>query len=374
MPHINKDMISFFITTKCNLSCVYCYNSNERQKLKHSTLSLDFAKLGIDHYFTTSPSRHIRFYGPGEPTQELDLIRKIKEYAEERDNTHNVTSEIQTNGAFSRDCSEWLAKNINYIWISFDGPPDIQNYNRPFVSGADTSPVIENNVRIMFENRTLDDGVIGARITMSNNNIHRQIEMIDYFLSLGIRYLWTDAMFPSVEKRPFCESEDRKTQFDFDMETYAEEFIVAYNYAKEKDVFYGSFLMCNFDGSTNRFCRACIPSPHLTSDGYVSACDLAIFGENAYHMDPFIYGKHDDINNNIIFNDRKIAYLKCRKTENMPICAKCDVANHCAGYCLGEILNETGSIFGQKSHTCNAIKKLAHNIGFFDKEYDFYHP
>jgi MoaA/NifB/PqqE/SkfB family radical SAM enzyme len=27
MPHCNKQMISFFLTTRCNLRCVYCYNS-----------------------------------------------------------------------------------------------------------------------------------------------------------------------------------------------------------------------------------------------------------------------------------------------------------------------------------------------------------
>lgn len=27
MPHINKQMASFFLTTKCNLRCVYCYNA-----------------------------------------------------------------------------------------------------------------------------------------------------------------------------------------------------------------------------------------------------------------------------------------------------------------------------------------------------------
>lgn len=33
MPHCNKKMISFFLTTKCNLCCRYCYNAKETHYL-----------------------------------------------------------------------------------------------------------------------------------------------------------------------------------------------------------------------------------------------------------------------------------------------------------------------------------------------------
>ena len=45
MPHINKQMASFFLTTKCNLRCVYCYNSKERMSYKQQSLPLEIAKV-----------------------------------------------------------------------------------------------------------------------------------------------------------------------------------------------------------------------------------------------------------------------------------------------------------------------------------------
>jgi len=51
MPHVNKQMISFFLTSKCNLRCVYCYNSKERAQFEEKTLSFDIAKAGIDYFF-----------------------------------------------------------------------------------------------------------------------------------------------------------------------------------------------------------------------------------------------------------------------------------------------------------------------------------
>ena len=34
MSHCNKKMLSFFLTTKCNLCCRYCYNAKERNFLE----------------------------------------------------------------------------------------------------------------------------------------------------------------------------------------------------------------------------------------------------------------------------------------------------------------------------------------------------
>ena len=78
MPHFNKKMLSFFVTTKCNLCCRYCYNADERRSISEQTIDLNFAKTGIDWYFTHYPYRHIRFYGPGEPTQAFEEMKNMR--------------------------------------------------------------------------------------------------------------------------------------------------------------------------------------------------------------------------------------------------------------------------------------------------------
>lgn len=44
-------------------------------------------------------------------------------------------------------------------------------------------------------------------------------------------------------------------------------------------MFYGSILTCNFGDTVTTHCRACLLVPHLITDGYVSACDMALFGK-----------------------------------------------------------------------------------------------
>lgn len=372
MPHINKQMASFFLTTKCNLRCVYCYNREERMSYKEQSLSLDIAKEGIDYFFSTNSSRHIRFYGPGEPTEEFELMKEIVEYGQKKA-PGCLTTELQTNGCFNEKVRLWISNNINIVWVSFDGEPDIQNANRPCANGKPSSPIIEKNVIYLTENAT-NGFMIGARVTITNLNVCRQKQLIDYFSGLGIKYIWTDPLFPSVGKIPVCDDEEKRDSYDFDMDKYADNYIEAYYYAKSKNMFYGSFLICNFDGECKQHCRACTPVPHFTTDGYVSACDLVTLGKDAGHMDCFVYGKWDDKKHKFVFDQEKIKMLRLRNIDNMEHCRNCSVREHCGGYCLGEIQNETGTLFGQKPHTCKAIKKIAEKIGFSAELYPYLHP
>lgn len=376
MPHCDKQMISFFLTTKCNLCCVYCYNIKERAIQQEKTLPLSIAKAGIDYFFNNYSSRHIRFYGPGEPTQEFQLMCQITDYARAQSTDFTVKVEIQTNGVFSKEVRSWMLENINIMWMSFDGPPDIQNDNRPInkayvVKSEKSADIIEDNIKWLMANRGNRDLMVGARVTVSDKNNNRHIEMIDYFYDLGIRYVWTDPLFPSVGRKAVCV--DRKKDYNFDMDAYARNYIEAYKYATKKGLFYGSILTCNFDGETKTHCRTCTPVPHLTPDGYVSACDMVVFGEEAHHMDCFIYGKWNIEKKVFEFDGGKIKALRDRNIDNMPHCKNCEVKQHCGGYCLGEVVNETGSLIGQKKLTCKAIKTIYKSIGTCTT-YDYLHP
>lgn len=366
--HYKKEMISIFVTTKCNLNCDYCFTNKNQNEHKGQTISLEFVKKGIDDYFAQKYMRHVRFFGAGEPTVEFDLLKKIHEYALERGGDA-VTFEIQTNGAFSDLVANWLKNNINIIWISCDGTPEIQDMHRPFLNKDDkrkTSEVIEKNIRILH--RGDSKAFVGIRATITLENILKQKEMIDYFYELGIRDIWVDPIFPSVGKT-VLEGEN-----EFDTMMFAKEFLKASEYAYKKGVFYGSILTCNFNDLVNRHCRACLPVPHLTTDGFVSACDMALFGKDKNHMSPLIYGEWDEINKIINYKDDKIEYIRTRTTENMQHCEMCTAKEHCGGYCLGEVLNETGNLFGRKRGVCQAIRYLDDNLDLKMRKYKYTHP
>lgn len=383
MPHCNKKMISFFLTTKCNLCCRYCYNAKERNEINEQTLSLEIAKSGIDWYFAMNESRHIRFYGPGEPTQEFKRMREITQYAKSHDNRgKDVTVEIQTNGVFSKEVRKWILNNANIVWISFDGMRDIQNYNRPLnpkyyklFKGKKSAEILEDNVKWLMQNKSNNDLMVGARVTITDKNINKQKEMVDYFYELGIRYVWTNPLFYSVGKIPVCDDARKKNEYNFDMNSYTDNYLEAYYYAKSKYMFWGSFLTINFDGESPYHCRCCTPleAPHFTPDGYISACDMVVLGSEAYHMSPFIIGKWNSDTKLFEFDKDKIHVLNHRCSTEMKHCIDCQVKLHCGGCCLGETLNETGKLDGQNIIKCTAIRKLYNKLGSC-QPYDYLHP
>jgi len=275
---------------------------------------------------------------------------------------------------FNGEVRQWLLDNVNIIWFSFDGEPTIHDANRPCNDGSPSSPFLENNIKWLIENTENRQLIIGARVTVTNDTVKKQIQIVEYLSSLGIRYIWNDPLFPEVGEKPVCDDTDKLNSFEFDMDAYVDGYIKAFKYANERGVFYGSFLTCNFDGACDKHCRACTPTPHFTTDGYVSACDLVTFGENAHHMDCFVYGKWNETTQSFEFNEQKIQALKERRTINMTHCRSCDVKNQCGGYCLGEVMNESGSLLGQKPTTCKAIRRIAKEIGFPQNPYKYLHP
>ena len=383
MPHCNKKMLSFFLTTKCNLCCRYCYNAKERNTISEQTLPLEIARAGIDWYFENNDSRHIRFYGPGEPTQEFARMKAITEYAKSHPlGGERVSVEIQTNGVFTEEVRNWALDNFNIIWMSFDGMKDVQSYNRPLnplynkvFNYSSSADVLESNVRWLIENKGNRDLMVGARVTITETNIDRQLEMVDYFYDLGIRYVWTNPLFYSVGQVPVCSDEQKKASYRFDMDLYIDNYLEAREYAKSKGVFWGSFLTINFDGISSHHCRCCTPleAPHLTPDGYISACDMVVLGSNPHHMNPFVVGKWDATSETFKWYPEKIAALNERKSVNMNHCKNCNAKYHCGGYCLGEIVNETGVLYGQNHVKCQAVRKLFAALGECPP-YQYLHP
>lgn len=383
MPHCNKQMLSFFLTTKCNLCCSYCYNAKERNSIKEKTLSLEIAKAGIDWYFANNNSRHIRFYGPGEPTQEFDTLKKITEYAKSHPNRgEEVTVEIQTNGVFTEDIRDWALNNFNIIWMSFDGMKDVQAFNRPLnpkynimFNNYSSADVLENNIRWLNDNKNGRNLMVGARVTITDTNIHRQMEMVNYFYGLGIRYVWTNPLFYSVGKVPVYLDEQKKSSYHFDMDLYIDNYLKAYKYAKLKGVFWGSFLTINFDGESPYHCRCCTPlsAPHITPDGYISACDMVVLGAKPFHMSPFIVGKWDYKTRQFVLHVNKIKALNNRRSTIMEHCRNCVAKLHCGGYCLGETVNETGKLDGQNPIKCAAVQRLYKELGSCSP-YPYLHP
>jgi len=364
MPHENKRTISVLVTTLCNLACSYCVN-DIKAVANQETIDLDFVKTGIDDFFGKRTdlfgegNRNIRIYGVGESTTRIDLVKRIVKYA--REINPDVAVELQTNAHFSEENAKWVAENINEVWVSLDGPPEVQDRNRPTKTGERSSEVVIRNLKYL-----VDRTFVGVRATVRPEDSDKQIEFVEYFYSLGVRHVAIEPVFKNIKRKGGYE--DPISQED--LARYVGGYIPVHRRAQELGMEMSSLLTMNFDSPCNYACRSLLPMPQLTPDGYVSGCDLASHGNT--QLQDFIFGKFDG--KRIIYFQDKIDRIKQRHVANIDECASCEVKKNCGGGCAGLAYSATGDLMGTHEPFCDSIKKLARVLPRNQGELEHHHP
>ncbi|MEH0022334.1 MAG: radical SAM protein [Desulfobacter sp.] len=367
MGHYRKKLCTFILSNKCNLSCNYCWVKFEAPNYQKKVIDIDFAKKGLYDFYRETGSNYIGFFASGEPTLELEIMAEILDYA--RTLIGDVKVELQTNGCFNKNALTWIHDNVDILWISADGPPAVNDLNRKTVRGGGSGAIIERNIHGLFDlkNKNGSDLSVGIRSTIGNFNVFKQKELINYYYDLGITAIYVDQICA-----PVLEQQDDFLTGTVDSMIFAEKFYEAYCHARELGVFYGTLATMNFDEPVTIACRSLIPVPHLTPDGFVSACEMCY--EEGSPLDVFIYGKWDEDKKIITYDTEKIKTIKSRTIDNLEECQTCDFLTNCAGSCAGESLNETGSLYKRNERLCKIIKYLGAKIKRNNGVYPYLHP
>lgn len=145
------DNISLFLAQECNMRCVYCYGADGEYGLK-GMMSEETAFRAVDWLIANSGSAEtlrICFFG-GEPLLNFSLMKKVVKYARQQSGQHGktVAFSMTTNGSLLRNevISFIKSQDIDPV-ISFDGPPEYQNRQRPFKGGRGSYNKVLANVR-----------------------------------------------------------------------------------------------------------------------------------------------------------------------------------------------------------------------------------
>lgn len=358
MGHFRKNLISIFVNESCNMHCVYCpLHSRPMTKPGH-IIDLDFAKCGIDDFFSQTDSRGIRVFGNGEPTLTFQLVKDIVEYASTKAGDA-LYVEMQSNGVFTEQVALWLRNNIDMLWLSLDGLDDVQRNQRPTNSGKPSFATIDRNVKTLTQSGKIK---LGLRPTVTDNNVDRQKELVDYAQANGITaiyaYPWA-SFVKRVDGQP-------------DLIYFADQFLETREYASKLGIYYGTIFMVNFDEEVEINCRALLPAPHLTPDGFVSCCDMVNSGEGFFPelFPELIYGQYDKESHGIRYDEDRKEKIRSRNIHNLKACQGCEALRHCAGGCIGSAMMTSGEFLGINSEYCKVTKYLlkrlpdAVNIGY----------
>ena len=321
--------VTIFLTTRCNLRCIYCYASGgEKDDL---TIPLEIARSAIDLIIKNALLENkkmvgIGFHGGGEPALAGTELRHCAEYAQRQASEKDlkISLSIATNGIIEEEKLDWIMDNFSGINLSLDGPEDIQNYNRPMAKGGGSFCKVMKTVKRMNDRNF----PYGIRATVTDKSVPYLDKIVEFFASTCRakrihfeptfncgRCLTTGIGSPSPES--FIE-----------------------NYRKAEEVANHAGISIFYSGArldtiTNAFCKAAGSSFCVTPDGDVTSC-YEVCTRDDPRSETFFYGKYDGEKKEFVFSEVKLDYLRRRTVDNIGFCKDCFCKYHCAGDCLAK--------------------------------------
>jgi uncharacterized protein len=169
----------------CNLACPYCYEDHFRGKSYMSEATADLlVETILNGPITTGKELLLDFYG-GEALLSIPIIRRIAgplQDAAIRLGTA-FSFNLVTNGTLltRHVVEELLPLGLSGAKITIDGPPDIHNIQRPFVSGKGSFELIMSNLKEVC-------GLIKVQLggNFTRDNYRRFPELLDMLEQGGI--------------------------------------------------------------------------------------------------------------------------------------------------------------------------------------------
>lgn len=345
--------LTLLVSRRCNLNCRYCYASAQPDG---PLMPEDLALNAVKYYLKDIEKIKISFHGGGEPTLNMPAIKAVVKYVEEHAAGRKYFFSIVTNGIFDKAIADWLIDNRFGVTVSWDGPPEIQNRNRPLVGGKTSSQCIEKTARY-FTDRGYKFAI---RTTISSiDNIHA---IINYFARYGVKNLQVEPLFPSgrdYQTISFGDAGHYQVRAPSGTEL-ADIFMEALDKCEELGIKLRNATLNNglpaWHGTT--FCgHACGRGMVATHDGFLTTCSEVVdVKDPAAHM--FLYGCWDQEKQSYKINEHQFSRILKRHIKNIPQCSECFARYSCGGGCAIKAFRRTSNILEVEPENCDFIKTL----------------
>ncbi len=343
--------ITLFATSRCNLRCRYCYASAGSFSRDMPT-ELALAAVSAAAGYVRQQQRDefvLEFHGGGEPTLRLlwasDIVRQAALIARPL----KIVSQITTNGVLGPGPRKLLADTFDRIVLSCDGPPDIQDKQRPTLGGRGTSKAVECTIRYLL----MREKQLPLRCTLTEDSAPRVEEILRYFADLGIQYVHLE---PLTIAGAAVGNGLRPVPPD----------MVASSAVRALEAAASRGLCVSFSGVrlgnvSKTFCSAQGGHACITPDGKVVACFEAV-DETHPEYDLFLLGEVSLERREFELIPGKVAQLKGRNADTIPECRTCFCRWHCAGGCEARAWRQTRQLLAPYPVGCAVTRAVTSAI------------
>jgi len=354
--------IQLLMAQMCNLKCLYCYEEHNGSNARKRLMSFEMAKEAVDYLVERSGPRRdlqVTFFG-GEPLLNKATIYRVVEYCEGLEETTDkrFTFELITNGTLlSREVVDYLIEHRFMLMISLDGDREMNNFNRPSVSGRDYHDTIVENA--CYADRAYKRAKLGMPVKVRANLTHEHHDLrrtVRYLEGLG----FTTIGVSTVDDLPWSEGKLHAcTEEDLDdiarqsremIEEGLEELRagrrpspyvwkrIRKSIAEVESAHVTRGLRCGVGRNTNI----------VDTDGDIYPCHR--YGD----MQEYVLG---NVKDRALDRERTMAYYRTVNRASTAHCEDCWARYICGGPCAWEVSNPNGTVHAPEEGHCRRVKE-----------------
>jgi sulfatase maturation enzyme AslB (radical SAM superfamily) len=341
----SPECFTIHVGSDCNLNCSYCYTKANQTGNKNLVGFPDLQAINtVFEYMAASENKKaerltVVFHGSGEPTFHWQQLVETYERIAVMSKTRGIQlfTYIATNGCLTRDQIHWLAKHMNLIGISCDGPPAVQQKQRATTSGS--YPSIEEVCERILEK----GGKFDMRVTVTHDTISQLVEIATYLTNVcKAKNIRIEPVYLAGKNGFSAE----------DADVFYEQFIAAQHYAQQHGARF-DYAGMRMDEQHGTYCDVLRNTLRLTSDGLTRNC-FCFMNDGA----AFITGRCDKIGSVFQLNP-EIHELKKKAFQIPDECAGCINIFHCSRGCPDFCLFEDGH---QANRKLNPFRCRLHQL------------
>lgn len=334
------ECLTLYLSNRCNLACSYCYAmpegdaqarlrvspSTDSQRvfpiLSESTIAAA-AELVARNCAASGKPLTLVLHGGGEPTLHWDVLQRTWEAAAAIAGAHGIAlwSYIATHGVIAPERALWLASHFNLIGLSCDGPPEIQNANRPTASGAVTATAVRRTAATLAD----ADACVVVRATITPVTVTEQTRIVNYFCdelrAKAIRFepAYDGRHLPGRRFRPE------------DAPAFVTHFLAARRLARERgcDLKLSGVFTDEIHGP---YCNPLRDVLQLTPNGAASACFLSVGNDPAVDA-TFELSEAGQATRSFVIDYARASKQRVQATRIPAKCESCHNIYHCARDC-----------------------------------------
>ncbi len=342
------------VTSKCNLSCTYCYEYGEDKITEASTkprfMDEPTARQSVDFLFAESGDQqvvHLTFFG-GETLLNFKVLKSALTYARERgaELGKAVDVSLTTNGTLLRpEIIDWLVENDVGVTVSMDGSKEQHDKYRVFNNGAGSYDTVAPNVKALLS-RNLRRPV-GARVTLTKQNL----DVVSIYRHLADEMGFYEVGFAPVTtswQRDYAIQDEGFFAMLAQFELLAAEYL-EYALAGKRHRFSNvrdTLEEIHKGLSKSHPCGAGMGLMGVATDGDVALCHR-FAGSDSHKLGTVTAGVNRDIQDD---------YLARHHIANKTDCATCWARPLCAGGCYHEAHTRYGDTQHANLHYCEWIR------------------